>query len=81
MKRFERPMLQFLSRDHAELTQRRISPHTIRHSTAMHLLQSGVEGEEIHLRRPVCASLPDATASSFKFPLVASRNAFGHRSR
>lgn len=28
---------------HPQLTQRSISPHTIRHTTAMHLLQSGVD--------------------------------------
>jgi site-specific recombinase XerD len=30
------------AKTHAGLAQRRISPHTIRHTTAMHLLQSGV---------------------------------------
>ena len=28
---------------HPQLTRRSISPHTIRHTTAMHLLQSGVD--------------------------------------
>ena len=27
---------------HSSLSKRRISPHTVRHTTAMHLLQSGV---------------------------------------
>lgn len=28
---------------HPQLAQRSISPHTVRHTTAMHLLQSGVD--------------------------------------
>jgi site-specific recombinase XerD len=31
------------ARQHPQLTNRAISPHTIRHTTAMHLLQSGVD--------------------------------------
>lgn len=31
------------AKQHGDLTNRRISPHTIRHTTAMHLLQSGVD--------------------------------------
>ena len=31
------------SRWHPELGQRRVSPHVVRHSIAMHLLQSGVD--------------------------------------
>ena len=31
------------SREHPELANRRISPHIIRHTTAMHMLQSGVD--------------------------------------
>jgi site-specific recombinase XerD len=31
------------ARDHPELTRQRVSPHIVRHSTAMHLLQSGVD--------------------------------------
>ena len=30
------------TKTHDSLAKRRISPHTIRHTTAMHLLQSGV---------------------------------------
>jgi site-specific recombinase XerD len=35
--------------EHRSLTNRRISPHTIRHTTAMHLLQSGVPFSDIAL--------------------------------
>ena len=31
------------SEHHSRLTQQRVSPHTIRHTTAMHLLQAGVD--------------------------------------
>ena len=31
------------SKHHPRLTQQRVSPHTIRHTTAMHLLQAGVD--------------------------------------
>jgi site-specific recombinase XerD len=31
------------SEHHPRLTQQRVSPHTIRHTTAMHLLQAGVD--------------------------------------
>jgi len=36
-------------REHPQLSQRAISPHTIRHTTAMHLLQSGVDTSVIAL--------------------------------
>jgi len=31
------------SREHPQLTTRRVSPHIVRHTTAMHLLQSGID--------------------------------------
>ena len=37
------------ARVHPDLAKRRISPHTIRHTTAMHLLQSGIDVENIAL--------------------------------
>jgi site-specific recombinase XerD len=37
------------ARIHPDLAKRRISPHTIRHTTAMHLLQSGIDVENIAL--------------------------------
>ena len=37
------------AREHRSLANRRISPHTIRHTTAMHLLQSGVPFSDIAL--------------------------------
>jgi site-specific recombinase XerD len=37
---------------HTNLTKRSVSPHSIRHSTAMHLLQSGVAFSVIVLARP-----------------------------
>lgn len=35
--------LRTASKHHPRLTQQRVSPHTIRHTTAMHLLQAGVD--------------------------------------
>lgn len=35
--------VQTASEHHPRLTQQRVSPHTIRHTTAMHLLQAGVD--------------------------------------
>jgi integrase len=37
------------TKHHPELAQKRISPHSIRHATAMHLLQSGVDVSVIAL--------------------------------
>ena len=37
------------AKEHRSLAKRSISPHTIRHTTAMHLLQSGVDFSVIAL--------------------------------
>jgi hypothetical protein len=47
----------------------------------LHVIVVGSGRYGLDGRRPVCTSLRDATASSFKSPLVASRNAFRERSR
>jgi len=41
--------VQSAARVHPDLAKRRISPHSIRHTTAMHMLQSGIDLENIAL--------------------------------
>jgi site-specific recombinase XerD len=36
-------------REHPQLTARRVSPHIVRHTTAMHLLQSGTDADTLAL--------------------------------